>query len=150
MKIKVVLKGQKGFTFIESLIFLSILLWSIAGTLSLLTYGFRNLVLPRHLAIANNLVRANMEEIKNAPKFTDIKKYDNTPPDSPTLYTSFRPEPDRPEPKLRPDLLPGEQLTINVDNSNPDLLNISVTVSWQEENLPNRTEVELVTLVASP
>jgi len=141
-----VLKGQKGFTFIESLIFLSILLWSIAGTLSLLTYGFRNLVLPRHLSIANNIVRANMEEIKNPPilppytkeeLFDYIKGYDNTG-GSPAHVTSFPPT-----------SLPGGQLTISVDKSN-DPLTISVTVSWQEENLPNRTEVELVTLVASP
>ena len=125
----------------ESLVALSILLISITGTLGLFTIGFRTLVVPKHLTVATNIARANMEEIRSAP-FEQIKEYDNTPTDSPTLYTSC--------PLTS---LPDGQLEIDVDDSNPDLpdlYTISVTVSWQEDYRPNHDEIELLTSVASP
>jgi len=130
MKIKVVSRGQDGFTLMEALVSLSILLISITCTLGLFTVVSRNLVVPKHLTVATNIARAKMEEIKNTP-FESIT-------------TSF--PPNQPEEILS---LPNGTLNISYpDGVGADPLAISVVVSWQEDD--NLRNIELLTSVVSP
>ena len=133
MKIKmfstVVLKGKKGFTLIEALVTLSILLISITGTLSLFTIGLKNLAVPKHMTASTNIARTKIEEIKN----TDFE-----------YITSSFPEGDYP---IDSPLLPGGSI-LNISypggiSANP--LSISVAVSWVE-NEEFKT-IQLATLV---
>ena len=133
MKIKVILKRQQGFTLMESLVALSILLISITGTLGLFTIGFRTLVVPKHLTVATNIARAKMAEIKN----TSFE----------SITATYDPEVDYPvENSSLPD---GTILNISYpDGEGADPLAISVAVSWQEDD--NLRNIELLTSVVSP
>lgn len=136
MKIRLFLKKQQGFIFVETMVSLSILLISVTGTLVLFTIGYRNLIMPKNLVTAVNIAHANMEEIRNAP-IVEIKGYDNTS-GIPERETSFLPT-----------SLPDGQLMIGIDDSNPDFLTLAVIVSWQDDGKPNRNEIKLVTMVTA-
>jgi len=135
MKIKMfsrVIERQQGFTLMETMVTLSILLISLTGTLGLFTIGYRNLVMPKHVTAATNIARAKIEEIKNTP-FESIT-------------TSF-PEGDY---SVESSSLPnGTTLNISYpDGVGTEPLAISVVASWQEND--RQRTVELNTLVASP
>ena len=122
------LKRQQGFTLIEAMVTLSILLIIISSTLGLFTTGYRNLATPKNLTAATNIARTKMEEIKNT-SFGSIT-------------TSF-PAGDYP---VEGSLLPeGTILNISYPDGVVDPLAVSVTVSWPEGD--NWRSIELATLV---
>lgn len=137
MKIKMfstvvlILKGQKGFTLVEALVSLSILLISITGTLSLFTIGFKNLAMPQNMTAATNIARSRVEEIKDTPF---------------ELITTYFPEGTY---SIESTLIP-EGATLSIvypDGVEANPLTLSIAVSWEEDE-KSRT-IQLVTLVTS-
>jgi Tfp pilus assembly protein PilV len=126
-----VVTGQRGFTVVEALISLSILLISITGTLSLFTIGFKNLAMPQNMTAATNIARAKVEEIKDT---------------SFELITTYFPEGTYP---IESTLIPeGATLSISYpDGVEANPLALSVTVSWEEDE--QQRTIQLVTLVTS-
>ena len=124
---------SRGFTLLEVIIALGILLVGAVGALSLFSYGFRAITISKHITAATNIARARLEEIRNLP-FEDIT---TVYPDGSVF------------PVENPSLPEGATWTVSYpDGTEADPLRISLVVSWQEGDRTGR--VELMTLVTSP
>ena len=126
--------GPKGFTLLEVMIALGILLIGAVGTLSIFGYGLRATAASKHVTAATNIARAKLEEIKNTPFDNITAAYPNG--SSYDIESASLPE--------------GTTWTVSYpDGTGANPLNISLIVSWQGEN-GRTSQVELMTLVTSP
>ena len=132
---------SRGFTFLEVMIALGILLIGAAGVLSLFSYGLRATTPSKHITAATNIARAKLEEIKSIPLENKNTPFGNIiimfPGDAAYDVGSAS--------------LP-EEATWTVsypDGTMANPLSVSVVVAWQEEN-GNTKQVELMALVTAP
>jgi prepilin-type N-terminal cleavage/methylation domain-containing protein len=125
---------HRGFTLLETMIALGILLIGAVGALSLFSYGLKATATSKYITAATNIARAKLEEVKNTPFQNITTTYPND--SSYNVENASLPE--------------GATWTVSYpDGIGANPLNISLVVSWQDEG-GRTSQVELRTLVTSP
>jgi type II secretory pathway pseudopilin PulG len=136
---------EKGFSLVEVLVPMLIVVLAVVGLLTSFVMGRVHMALARHRNQAVNLLRARLEEVKS-------KGYDylNTFDPNPAVETSVVLEPSKDEES--PDSgLTCTRTTQVTDNDGDGALEITVTVSWNERAMSGeQTFSESLFTIVSP
>lgn len=122
------LRSQRGFSTLEVIVSLGIILIALTGTLSLFKAGFGSLASSNKLTVALNVARAKLEEIKG----TEFSRITSLYPDGST-YTV-------------PNLSGGALKVEYPNGTSSDPLIVKVTVTWPEGEVER--SINLVTMVS--
>lgn len=125
--------SNKGFSLSELILAAAILAFAMAGILAIFVNCIFLNTSNTNLSIAAGHAQYALESVKNT-NFTSIQSqaWDNTTVTSKGLTP-----------------LDSESIGINIDNSNPKVLNVATTVSWKDRGTRNRS-FTLTTLIAEP
>jgi len=117
---------EKGFTLMEVMLAVAITAIALCGILATYMACFTMIKTSKNASIATSAAQGLMDEIRNAP-FPLIKSTYNG--------AAFTPVSN----------LPQNNVAVDVDDSDPELLKVTVNISWREGNII--IPVELTTLI---
>lgn len=106
------LTSKKGFTLVEALLATVIIAVALCGIMAAYVGCFGLLTTSKNVNIATNYAQGLMEQIRNTP-FPQI--------------TSFTYNPTVPN-------MPQNSIVVYVDDTNPELLKVTISVCWMQNN----------------
>lgn len=105
---------KKGLTLAETMVAVAILAFALCGILATFVSSMGLVVLSKNIGIATNAAQAVMEEIRSVPFNQIIPQYDGL--------------------QFTVNNLPQSLGAVSVDDTNPELLNVTVSVCWRQGN----------------
>lgn len=107
-------RSKKGVTLVEMLLAAAILAYTVCGMLALYAGCFDLISTSKNTSIAINAAQGLMEEIRNAPFPQIIDDYDNI--------------------NFTVNTMPSNRGVVYVDDTDPELLRITISVCWNQRN----------------